>query len=101
MPPDTKRFSDFADEEQPIEGDKVKIDSILNKEILVTAYKVKKSKYEKSNSGQCVTVQFKIDSTIKIFFTGSCVLLDQLEKYGHEMPFLTTVKKVDRYYTFS
>jgi len=23
------------------------------------------------------------------------------EKYGHEIPFMTTVKKIDRYYTFS
>ena len=99
--PEQKRFSDFAEEEKPIEGDKVKIESILNREILVTAYKVKKSKYAKNNSEQCLTVQFEVDGIKKIFFTGSCVLLDQLEKYGHEMPFMTMVKKIDRYYTFS
>ena len=101
MMSDSKRFSDFAEEEKPVDGDKVKIESILNKEIRVTDYKVKKSQYAKNNSEQYLTVQFEVDGTKKIFFTGSCVLLDQLEKYGHEMPFLTTVKKVDRYYTFS
>ena len=99
--PNPKRFSDFAKEEKAIDGDKVKIESILNKEIRVTDYKVKKSKYAKNNSEQCLTVQFEIDGTKKIFFTGSCVLLDQLEKYGHEMPLMTMVKKIDRYYTFS
>ncbi len=69
--PNPKRFSDFAEEEKAIDGDKVKIESILNKEIRVTDYKVKKSKYAKNNSEQCLTVQFEIDGTKKIFFTGS------------------------------
>jgi len=99
--PDPKRFSDFAEEEKPVGGDKVKIESILNKEIRVTYYKVKKSKYAKNNSEQCLTVQFEVDGIKKIFFTGSGVLLDQLEKYGHEIPFMATVKKIDRYYTFA
>jgi len=34
--PNPKRFSDFAEEEKAIDGDKVKIESILNKEIRVT-----------------------------------------------------------------
>lgn len=99
MPP--KRFSDFAEEDGPLEGDKVKIDSILNYEIFVTGYKIKKSKYVKEGADQCLTVQFEIDEHKKIFFTGSNVLIDQLEKYGHEIPFLATVKKIDKYYTFS
>ena len=96
-----KRFSDFSEEYIPLEGDKVKIDSILNQEILVTGHKVKKSKYKKENSEQCLTVQFEIDEHKKIFFTGSNVLMDQIEKYACEIPFLAIVKKIDRYYTFS
>jgi len=96
-----KRFSDFAEEDGPLEGNKVRIESILNQEILITGYKIKKSKYKKEGMEQCLTVQFEIDENKKIFFTGSNVLIDQLEKYGHEIPFMTTVKKIDRYYTFS
>lgn len=99
MPP--KRFSDFAEEDGPLEGDKVKIDYILNQEILVTGYKIKKSKYIKEGMEQCLTVQFEIDENKKIFFTGSNVLIDQIEKYSHEIPFMTVLKKIDRYYTFS
>jgi len=29
------------------------------------------------------------------------VLIDQLEKYGNEIPFTATIKKIDRYYTLS
>ena len=96
-----KRFSDFAEEEKPIEGDKVKIETILDQEIFVIGYKIKKSKYEKSNSEQCLTIQFEINGNKRILFTGSNVLLDQIKKYSKEMPFLTTIKKIDKYYTFS
>jgi hypothetical protein len=36
-----------------------------------------------------------------IIFTGSIVLIDQLEKYKENLPFYTTVKKIDKYYTFT
>ena len=96
-----KRFADFAQEEGPLDGEKVKLDSILNLEIIITGYKIKKSKYGASNSGQCLTVQFEQDGKHKIFFTGSEVLMQQFEKYGQEIPFLATIKRIDRYYTLS
>lgn len=99
MPP--KHFSDFAEEDGPLEGDKAKIESILNQEILIIGYKIKKSKYKKAGMEQCLTVQFEIDEHKKIFFTGSNVLIDQLEKYKDNLPFYTKIKKIDRYYTFS
>lgn len=99
MPP--KRFSDFAQEQGPLDGEKVKLDSILNLEIMVTGFKLKTSKFGTSNSGQCLTVQFEIDETRKIFFTGSEVLSEQLAKYSEEIPFMAKIKKIDRYYTFA
>lgn len=96
-----KRFSDFAQEEGPLDGEKTKLDSILNLEIVITGYKVKQSKYGSSNSGQCLTVQFEHDGVRKIFFTGSEVLMQQFEKYGKEIPFAATIKRIDRYYTLS
>ena len=96
-----KRFADFAQEEGPLDGEKVKIDSILNIEITIAGYKVKKSKYGASNSGQCLTVQFEQQGKRRIFFTGSEVLMQQFEKYGQEIPFVATIKRIDRYYTLS
>lgn len=99
-----KRFSDFAEEDGPLEGDKARIDAILNHEILVTGYRIRQSKYSgKNRTGKCLTVQFEpVEGGEKrVFFTGSDVLIEQLEKYGEEVPFLTTLKKVDRYYTLS
>ena len=96
-----KKFSDFADEEIPLDGSKVKIDDILNKEILITGYKLRNSKYERENTPKCLTLQFRIGDKKYIIFTGSNVLIDQIEKYRHEIPFVTTVKKINRYYIFT
>lgn len=93
-----KRFSDFAEEESFLDGEKFRIDEILNKEILVTDYKIKDSKY---NDSKCLKLQFEIDNEKHIIFTGSNVLIDQVKKYEDEMPFLTMIKKINKYYTFT
>lgn len=98
----TKKFSDFAAEEGPLEGSKVPMDTVLNVEILITGFRIQSSKYrDKNKSGKCLTVQFERDGERHVFFTGSEVLISQLEKYGDEMPFWTTVKKIDKYFTLS
>ena len=92
------KFSDFAEETKSFEGDKKKIDDILNKDILIIDYKIKDSKQHKDT--QYVTIQFKIDGTCHIVFTGSKVLAEQLNKYKDNIPFHTQIKKIDKYYTF-
>ena len=97
-----KHFSEFAKEDLPFEGEKVRVDSLLNKEIIIVKYKVRPSKY-KDKCRNCATVQFKEsgEDSNKVFFTGSEVLIDMLEKYKEELPFIATIRKIDRYYTFS
>ena len=98
-----KRFADFAKEESPLAGPKEKIDAILNQEICITGFVVRQSKYKDKGNGKCMTIQFERvgEKEKKIFFTGSIVLIDQLEKYGDEVPFITTIKKIDKYYTMT
>jgi len=96
-----KKFSDFATEETPLIGDKVKIETIIGKEISIIGYRITDSKFKERNHGKCITIQFSIDDTQKIFFTGSEVLMNQIEKYKEEIPFLTTIIKNQRYYTFT
>lgn len=43
----------------------------------------------------------KLDGIIYICFSGSKVLADQLEKYKDNLPFYTTINKIDKYYTFT
>jgi len=93
------RFSDFAEESKSFEGDKKKIEDILNKEILIIDFKIKDSK-QRQNS-LYATIQFRIDDNTFIVFSGSTVLINQLEKYKENLPFFTIIKKIDKYYTLS
>ena len=99
MPSDKKRFSDFADEPSIMDGDKVNIESILNKEIEILAVRITESKFPKNKSGNCLTIQFMDPETgaKHIVFSGSDVLIQQCQKYQSQMPFLTVIKKINRY----
>ena len=100
-----KNFSDFADKNDgPLKGSKFKIDEILNKEIVITGFKKKRSKYPRPNNEECLTIQFYFKEDKEnnhILFTGSVILLGQLEKYSENIPFLTKIIKIEKYYTFS
>ena len=94
-----KRFSDFSEEEKPIEGTKLKLDEILNKELLIVGCRFNRSRYGRNQSGDVLTLQFELDGTRHIVFTGSDVLNKQMRKYEKELPFTATIVKVDKYYT--
>ena len=96
--PQPKRFGDFAKDHVPLDGAKLKIADILNKEILVTGFRVKNSKY---NPSTCLTIQFILGDEKHVAFTGSQVLLDQCKSYEAEIPFIATIKRIDRYYSFT
>jgi hypothetical protein len=81
------KFSDFAEEK--FIGEKIKISKVLNKEIKVLAFQVKKSKIEKD--GFYIQMQIEVDDERKVLFTNSSVLKDQLEKYKDNLPFITTI----------
>lgn len=95
-----KKFSDFSNE-GILEGDKKKIDDIVNSEVVVKGYSVKDSKYSDNQNGKYLTLQFEIDKIKYVTFTGSKVLIDQIEKYKDEIPFLTTIRKINKYYSFT
>lgn len=98
------RFSEFAEAEGPLDGKKVKIEDVLNMELVLLAMRLKESKYQRTSSPDCLTVQFEYPDRPgekHIIFTGSGVLIDQLRKYEDKLPFLATIKKIDRYYTLS
>lgn len=87
--------------ESAIDGSKIKIDNVLNKEILVVAYKIKDSKFNKTNSDKCLSIQLELNKEKYVMFTGSNVLIDQIEKYKDKLPFISTIIKIDKYFTFS
>jgi hypothetical protein len=94
----SKRFSDFATSDL-IDGSKVKIAEVLDKEIEVIDFKIDNSKLKPNE--KCLKLQFMLGSEKHIIFTGSNVLMDQCVKYKAEMPFVTVIKMVNKHYTFS
>lgn len=97
--PLAKRFSDFASDSAVMDGEKMKIANVVDKEIEVISFKVSDSQYKKNE--RCLTLQFKLCGEKHVIFTGSNVLIEQCEKYKDEMPFMTVIKQVEKYYTFS
>lgn len=104
------RYTDFATEPIGLEGDKISIDKILNIEIVVTGFRLLHTKYpDKNKSGKALQLQFKIfeneedveNTNPNVLFTGSDVLIDQITRYGDNIPFLAKIVKINRYYSFS
>ena len=96
-----KHFADFAKEPPPLDGDKIKLDDVLNREVEITGYRIAGTRYSKNVSGKYLTLQIRMDNMPYVIFTGSDVLLRQLQEYCKEIPFFTTIKKINRYYTLT
>ncbi len=92
-----KRFADFA-KETVLDGDKISISDVLNKEVTIIDYRVKESKLKEGNY---LTLQIEKEGEKYVIFTGSQVLIDQIERYKNELPFLTTIRKINKYYSLT
>ena len=100
------KFAEFADTSMSpvMDGKKITLDEVLNKEIAVLRYRIKKTKFSEAKNPDCLTVQFHYpedENNRFVFFSGSSVLMQQLEKYKDKLPFVATIKKVGKYFTFS
>ena len=96
-----KRFWDFADAPRVLDGEKLRLDDLINREVTVIGCRISESKFGKNKSGKYLTLQIEIDAVHKVVFTGSDVLIQQMEKYGDEIPFIAVIKKDERFYTLS
>jgi len=105
------KFSEFAENENSplMDGKKVTLVAIINRPIIVLKYRIKNTKFEDAKNSHCLTVQFEYadengeqkDGEHFVFFSGSSVLMEQLETYKEKIPFSATIKKVGKYFTFS
>jgi hypothetical protein len=83
-------------------GDKINIDYILNKRILVHAFKIDKSKFEKGGNGNRLTLQIDVDNSQRIVFTGSVNLQEMIKQVPEgKFPFSTVIIKKDKRYEFT
>lgn len=81
-------------------GDKIKIDRIVNREIIVHEFRLQDSKFEKGH-GKCLHLQIEINGTKHVVFTGSSVLMDMIQKVPQsEFPFKATIEKFNDHFEF-
>lgn len=77
-------------------GDKIKIERILNKEIIVHSFKIEKSVYEGKGSGKCLYLQIELSGEKRVVFTSSNVLMDMIQQIPeNKFPVSTTITKQD------
>lgn len=92
------RFSEFA-KDVALDGEKKRLSEILNQEITVIGQNITQSK---KNTGKCLKLQYKMkDGKTYITFTGSAVLIKQIEEYRDMIPFVAVIKQVGKYFSFT
>ncbi len=96
-----KSFKDLGItvETKAFTGEKISVDKIINCEIIVHGYKVEKSKI---NTRNCLHIQIEYKSEMRLVFTGSIVLEEQLKQVPSSgFPFKTTIIKNDKRLEFT
>lgn len=91
-----RQFSDFniKPTQKQFIGDKIKIDRILNKPIVVHSFQINPSKIEGKGNGKCLTLQVEVDGQKRIVFSGSTTLQDMITQVpADNFPFKTTIVK--------
>jgi len=69
------KFSEIAKDDIHLAGDKLGLQEIVGKQIIVTGYKITKSKFKEDNY---TAIQFELDGEQHVTFTGATVLIEQL-----------------------
>jgi len=79
------KFSEFGikPKVQALRGDKIKIERVLNKQIVVEAFRIEKS-----------TVRDGVDNDTRVIFSGGRYLIETIQRIPREkFPFTTTIVK--------
>lgn len=98
-----KKFSDLniIQPDQSFLGEKIKLYNLLNREIIITDYRIVESKFSNSNT-QRLDIDLMIDNNKRVTWTGSKRLIEtikQIEKT--ELPISTTIVKEGESYKFT
>lgn len=100
-------FSQFAIKvkSKGFDGDKIKMSKILNREIIVHAFKIEDSKvkaFQEKGSGKCLHLQISFNGEKYIVFTSSSGLLEVIQQIPSDgFPFKTTIIKDNERFLFT
>lgn len=90
------KFSDFGikPRNQFMEGEKISIHKILNREIKVISHKIEPSKFMEKGNGKCLHLQIEVAGEKRVLFTGSTILMESISQVPiNKFPFSTTIVK--------
>jgi hypothetical protein len=96
-----KKFSEFGVKppEKGFTGDSITMNKILNRVIVIEAFKFEDSKF---NQGKRLTLQLKLGDRNHILWTSSQVLMEMIKKVPTEsFPFETTIIEEDERFMFT
>jgi hypothetical protein len=96
-----KSFSEFGitTTQKGLKGEKIKIDKVINRLIMVKGYQIVDSKFE--GKGKRLDIEIEVDKAERIIFTGSVVLMDMIKQVPENgFPFQTTIIKENERYEF-
>lgn len=99
-----KQFKDFniKASTKAFTGDKIKIDKILNKSVVIHGFQITESKIKDKGNGKCLTLQVEVDGQMRIVFSGSVTLQDMITQVPSDnIPFTTTIIKESERLEFS
>ena len=87
-----RKFSDFAADEEHLDGKKMPFSELVGKQIVVWNSRILQSQYD---SESCVMLQFSFEEEGEKFvaFTASKVIIEQIGKYKAQMPFETKIEQ--------
>jgi hypothetical protein len=98
-------FSQFniKSESKSFEGDKIKMSRILNREIVVHAYKIEDSKvFKERGTGKCLHLQISFDNVKHVVFTGASGLIEVIQQIPENgFPFSTTIIEENEKFKFT
>lgn len=92
-------FSVFARDKMPLVGKKIYLRDILDKTVLVTDYRIIKSKHRADS--ECLQLQVYVDNEVFVLFTGSAVLINEIRESAERIPFYASITKADKYFSFA
>lgn len=95
-----KSFSDFGIvAKKCFVGNKIYIENILGKEMIIEFFEIRPSK--KTNGGDCLYMQIKLDDVDHVVFSSSTFLMIPLKQLkDDDFPFKATIVKINQHYEF-
>ncbi len=87
---------------KPMSGDKIEIERVLNRRIIILDYRIEPSKYPDHGNGKRLVLQIDVDNSTRIIFAGSVSLQDAILQIPREkLPFSATIIKDGKMHRFT